>query len=78
MAEQAIALDQFHEASWRLALQADYALGLPGRLHARSLTGPAGQLIASTAHVGDAGTESSGSHRDYWLRACHRELRLGR
>jgi DNA-binding SARP family transcriptional activator len=28
LAEQAIALDQFHEASWRLALQADYALGL--------------------------------------------------
>lgn len=28
MAEQAIALDQFHEASWRLALQADHALGL--------------------------------------------------
>lgn len=28
VAEQAIALDQFHEASWRLALQADYALGL--------------------------------------------------
>jgi DNA-binding SARP family transcriptional activator len=28
MAEQAIALDQFPEASWRLALQADYALGL--------------------------------------------------
>ncbi len=27
-AEQAIALDQFHEASWRLALQADHALGL--------------------------------------------------
>lgn len=27
LAEQAIALDQFHEASWRLALQADYALG---------------------------------------------------
>jgi DNA-binding SARP family transcriptional activator len=27
-AEKAIALDQFHEASWRLALQADYALGL--------------------------------------------------
>ena len=28
LAEHAIALDQFHEASWRLALQADYALGL--------------------------------------------------
>jgi DNA-binding SARP family transcriptional activator len=28
MAEQAIALDQFHEASWRLALQAEHALGL--------------------------------------------------
>lgn len=28
LAEQAIALDQFHEASWRLALQADHALGL--------------------------------------------------
>jgi two-component SAPR family response regulator len=28
LAEQAISLDQFHEASWRLALQADYALGL--------------------------------------------------
>lgn len=28
LAEQAIALDQFHEASWRLARQADYALGL--------------------------------------------------
>jgi len=28
LAEQAITLDQFHEASWRLALQADYALGL--------------------------------------------------
>lgn len=28
LAEKAIALDQFHEASWRLALQADYALGL--------------------------------------------------
>jgi two-component SAPR family response regulator len=28
MAEQAISLDQFHEASWRLALQADHALGL--------------------------------------------------
>lgn len=28
MAEQAIALDQFHEASWRLALQAEHALGM--------------------------------------------------
>jgi DNA-binding SARP family transcriptional activator len=28
LAEQAIALDQFHEASWRLALQADHALGM--------------------------------------------------
>ncbi len=28
MAEQAITLDQFHEASWRLALQAEHALGL--------------------------------------------------
>jgi DNA-binding SARP family transcriptional activator len=28
MTEQAIALDQFHEASWRLALQAKHALGL--------------------------------------------------
>lgn len=28
LAEQAIALDQFHEASWRLALQAEHALGL--------------------------------------------------
>lgn len=28
LAEQAITLDQFHEASWRLALQADHALGL--------------------------------------------------
>ena len=28
MAEQAIALDQFHEASWRLALEAEHALGL--------------------------------------------------
>ena len=28
MAEQAIALDQFHEASWRLAPQAEHALGL--------------------------------------------------
>jgi two-component SAPR family response regulator len=28
LAEQAIRLDQFHEASWRLALQADHALGL--------------------------------------------------
>jgi DNA-binding SARP family transcriptional activator len=28
LAEQAIALDEFHEASWRLAHQADYALGL--------------------------------------------------
>jgi DNA-binding SARP family transcriptional activator len=28
MAEQAIALDQFHEASWRLALHAEHALGL--------------------------------------------------
>jgi DNA-binding SARP family transcriptional activator len=28
LAEKAIALDQFHEASWRLALQADYTLGL--------------------------------------------------
>jgi DNA-binding SARP family transcriptional activator len=28
MAEQAIALDQLHEPSWRLALQADHALGL--------------------------------------------------
>jgi DNA-binding SARP family transcriptional activator len=28
MAEQAIALDQFHEPSWRLALQAEHALGL--------------------------------------------------
>lgn len=26
--KQAIALDQFHEASWRLALHADHALGL--------------------------------------------------
>lgn len=28
MAEQAIALDQFHEASWRLALQAEHELGM--------------------------------------------------
>jgi DNA-binding SARP family transcriptional activator len=28
IAEQAIALDQFHEASWRLALQAEHALGM--------------------------------------------------
>lgn len=28
MAEQAIALDQFHEASWRLALQAEHTLGM--------------------------------------------------
>ena len=28
MAEQAIALDQFHEASWRLALQHEHALGM--------------------------------------------------
>jgi DNA-binding SARP family transcriptional activator len=28
MAEQAIALDQFHEASWRLALEAEHALGM--------------------------------------------------
>ena len=28
VAEQAITLDQFHEASWRLALQAEHALGL--------------------------------------------------
>ena len=28
LAEQAIALDQFHEASWHLALRADHALGL--------------------------------------------------
>jgi len=28
LAEKAIELDQFHEASWRLALQADHALGL--------------------------------------------------
>jgi DNA-binding SARP family transcriptional activator len=28
MAEQAIALDQFHEVSWRLALQAEHALGM--------------------------------------------------
>jgi len=28
MAEQAIALDQFHEASWRLALEAEHVLGL--------------------------------------------------
>jgi two-component SAPR family response regulator len=28
LAEQAIALDQLHEPSWRLALQADHALGL--------------------------------------------------
>jgi hypothetical protein len=28
MAEQAIALDQLHEPSWRLALQAEHALGL--------------------------------------------------
>jgi len=28
LAERAIALDQFHEASWRLALQAEHALGL--------------------------------------------------
>jgi DNA-binding SARP family transcriptional activator len=28
MAEQAIALDQFHETSWRLALQAEHALGM--------------------------------------------------
>jgi DNA-binding SARP family transcriptional activator len=28
MAEQAITLDQFHEASWRLALEAEHALGL--------------------------------------------------
>jgi DNA-binding SARP family transcriptional activator len=28
MAEQAIAIDQFHEASWRLALQAEHALGM--------------------------------------------------
>jgi DNA-binding SARP family transcriptional activator len=28
MAEQAITLDQFHEASWRLALQAEHALGM--------------------------------------------------
>jgi DNA-binding SARP family transcriptional activator len=28
MAEQAITLDQFHEASWRLALQAEHSLGL--------------------------------------------------
>lgn len=28
LAERAIALDQFHEPSWRLALQADHALGL--------------------------------------------------
>jgi DNA-binding SARP family transcriptional activator len=28
MAEQAIALDGPHEPSWRLALQAEYALGL--------------------------------------------------
>jgi DNA-binding SARP family transcriptional activator len=28
MAEQAIALDTLHEPSWRLALQAEHALGL--------------------------------------------------
>jgi DNA-binding SARP family transcriptional activator len=28
MAEQAIAIDQFHEASWRLALRAEHALGM--------------------------------------------------
>ncbi len=28
LAERAIALDQFHEASWRLALQAEHALRL--------------------------------------------------
>jgi DNA-binding SARP family transcriptional activator len=28
MAEQAITLDQFHEASWRLALQAEHSLGM--------------------------------------------------
>jgi two-component SAPR family response regulator len=28
LAERAIALDKFHEASWRLALQAEHALGL--------------------------------------------------
>jgi DNA-binding SARP family transcriptional activator len=28
LAEQAITLDQFHEASWRLALQAEHTLGL--------------------------------------------------
>lgn len=28
LAEQAITLDQFHEASWRLALQAEHALGM--------------------------------------------------
>jgi hypothetical protein len=28
MAEQAIALDQLHEPSWRLALQAEHSLGL--------------------------------------------------
>jgi len=28
MADQAIALDQFHKAGWRLALQAEHALGL--------------------------------------------------
>jgi DNA-binding SARP family transcriptional activator len=28
MAEQAIALDRLHEASWRLALQAEHTLGL--------------------------------------------------
>jgi two-component SAPR family response regulator len=28
IAEQAIGLDQFHEASWRLALEAEHALGL--------------------------------------------------
>lgn len=28
LAEQAIALDQFHEASWRLALRAEHALGM--------------------------------------------------
>lgn len=28
MAERAITLDQFHEASWRLALEAEHTLGL--------------------------------------------------
>ncbi len=42
MAEQAIALDQLHEPSWRLALQAEHALGL-----GESITRRYGELTRS-------------------------------